>query len=439
MVSAATAAEALLIIGTLESGLVWNHVDYVRNISCGIAAWAGGTAARLLSSLDAADQDTLESSLRADLAAHASTDAEFWNNRFLNKDEANSIIDALGTATAETSQRAFFADTLDAYESIMSTWGCDAGGTLAQQRAFIFYAAIYHADFVTAASICSAIGGQASPDSIYNALMNKPTAATLRAWGTARDALNAWQGTEPTVQGDTGQPWTDPGSPGDGQTIITQVESQIQRIGMTGQQIIVYGEDNQQGIVCVRETDSLWLPIMNTAAPPTPTPIDPPTPVDPPAPGDFAAMRQLWYDNENNWAYGGGAGRLDPVASGYTDCSGCIWWAVNKVRPDIAEGLGDFTEPMARAGVLIQEGTLDPNLVVDPSILQEGDIVLVSKNGYYSSGGDSHVEWWFGDNAGLWGAGRAPLPHHSADTVQGYLRAVASGGRYAFYMIRRFL
>lgn len=425
----------MLVIGTLESNLMWNFVDYDDPIRLGIIGWTGGDAARLLDSLDTVDKSNLSTTLLDDLTTYADTDP-FWSTRFLTKDECNSIIEALGTATAETKERTLFADTLDYFANVMSTWGCNPNGTIASQKAFIFLAAVFNVNIGVAASICSAVGGTASTLDIYNAIMNKPAISSLRDWGQAKALLDAWTGSEPTVTGDTGNVWTDPGSPGDGGTFITQVESQIQRIGMTGQQLIVYGEDNQAGVVCYRLTNSMWVPTSNTAAPPSPTPEEPPAPEEPTQPGDFEAMRQLWYDHEGDWSYGGGAGRLDPESSGYTDCSGCIWWAVNKIRPDIAAGLGNFTSPQSKAGTLVVEGQLSGDVTVDPAILREGDIVLVSKSGNYSAGGDSHVEWYFGNNV-LWGAGYAPLPHHSSNSVSLYLRAVAS--KYSTYMIRRFL
>lgn len=434
----AVEAEALLVIGTLESDLTWNAVDYSTIIKVGIAGWLGGQAAQLLDSLDAVDKVNLTQTLTDDLTTYSASDP-FWATRFLTKDEGNSIITALGTATAETTERSFFSSTISGYEAVLSTWGCDAGNTstIAQQKAFIFLASVYHVNLRVAASICSAIGGQASTQNIYDAIMNKPEIATLRNWSVAKTMLDAWEGVAPSISGGTDPVWTDPGGTGDGGTAIPQVESQIQRIGMTGQQLIVYGEDNEAGVVCYRQTNNLWIPTSNTAAPPTPTPIVPPEPEGPPATtSDFDAMRQLWYDHEEDWSYGWGAGRLNPESSGYTDCSGCIWWAVNKIRPDLAEGLGTFTTPQSHAGTLVVEGTLSSSTTVDPSILKEGDIVLVSKSGGYLASGDSHVEWYFGNDT-LWGAGYAPLPHFSSSSVSGYLQAVSS--KYRTFMIRRFL
>ena len=432
---AAVENEALIVIGTIESELTWNLVDYSRPLKIGVAQWHGSMAASLLDNLPVADKNNLSPSIIGDLTIYDTTDP-FWDSRYITLDEGNSIVTALGSDSAESFQRNFFSSMITNYASVMTNWGCVPEGTLSQRKTFIFLAAVYHVSIPVAGSICSAIGTATTTQMIYDAIMNKPEISSLRDWSRVKAAIDDWDGGLSPSTGGTDEPWTDPGSPGDDGTFINQVESQIQRIGMTGQQLIVYGQDNPAGVVCYRATNDFWYPTSNTAAPPTPTPVNPPAPVDPGTQGDFEAMRQLWYDHEGDWRYGGGAGRLDPESSGYTDCSGCIYWAVNKVRPDLAQSLGNFTTPQSHAGTLIVEGTLSSSTTVDPNILREGDIVLVSKSGNYSAGGDSHVEWYFGNDT-LWGAGYAPLPHFSSSSVSGYLQAVSS--KYSTFMIRRFL
>lgn len=432
---AAVENEALIVIGTIESELTWNLVDYSHPLKIGVAQWHGSAAASLLDTLPVVDKANLSQSLLDDLSLYQSTDP-FWDSRYVTLDEGNSIVTSLGSDTAESFQRNFFSSMITNYATVMTTWGCVPEGTLSQRKTFVFLAAVYHVNIAVAGSICAAIGAETTTQTILDAIMNKPEISSVRDWTRVKAAIDAWDGGIEPSQGGTDEPWTDPGSPGDGGSYIPQVQSQIQRIGMTGQQLIVYGEDNQAGVVCYRATNDFWYPSSNTAAPPTPTPVDPPAPVEPGTQSDFEAMRQLWYDHEGDWRYGNGAGRLNPEASGFTDCSGCVWWAVNKIRPDLAAALGDFTTPQSRAGTLIVEGTLSSSTTVDPSILQPGDIILVSKNGRYSAGGDSHVEWYFGDGV-VWGAGYAPLPHFSASSVDVYLQAVSS--KYSTFMIRRFL
>lgn len=432
---AAVENEALIVIGTIESELTWNLIDYSAPLKIGVAQWHDSTAASLLSNLPTADKNELAQTILDDLNNHQPTDP-FWQTRYLTKDEGNTVVTALGSSSAESFQRNFFSSTINDYASVMTSWGCVPDGTLAQRKTFIFLTAVFHVNITAAGAIVAAIGAETTTQVIYDAIMNKPEISGVRDWSRVKALVDNWDGGLDPVQGSTDDVWEDPGGPGDGGTIIHQVESQIQKIGQTGQQLIIYGKDNPDGVVCYRATNNLWYPTSNTAAPDTPTPIVPEPSDTPATSSEFEAMRQLWYDNEGRFSYGWGPGRLDPESSGFTDCSGCIWWAVNKIRPDLAQALGDYTTPQSHAGELVVQGNLADLVTFDSSILKEGDIVLVSKSGNYSANGDSHVEWYFGNDT-LWGAGYAPLPHFSSSSVFQYLKAVSD--RYTTYMIRRFL
>lgn len=432
---AAVEAEALLVMATIESNVTWNMVDYSSPIKIGVVQWAGSEAAALLDSLDATDKSTLEQSLIDDLTTYGT--GSYWASRYLSKDEGNSIIDTLGSPTAETTQRLFFSTMITQYETIMADWGCNTNGTVQQQKAFIFLSCVYHLSIAEAGRIVSAIGAGATTEAIYAAIMNG-SLSTWRNWWTVKTMLDEWTGVEPTVSGDTTDPDTDPGGSGQENVPIIQVESQIQKIGYTGQQLIIYGKDNPDGVVCYRATNSLWYPSGNTAAPPTPTPIDPPTPPEPEPPAtqtEWEQMRQLWYDNEEAWYYSQGPGRMDPPASGYSDCSASIIWAVSQIRPDLGQQLGVYTGTMVNAGTEVARGNTGTGAHVDLDILKPGDILLVGNNWTFDNG-KSHVEWYFGDGQ-LWGSGYSPLPHRSGN-INDYLVMIANRGK-PYYMIRRFL
>lgn len=430
---AALQAEALLVIGTQESDLTWNAVDYESNIKVGVAQWAGRQAAGLLAALDASDRQLLTQTLQDDLQNHNPDDA-FWRSKFLTKDEGNSIITALGTATAKPVQVSYFNNLIDIDANMLQSWGA-AVDTVDHQKTMLFLLAVYHVDLVAASRIVAAIGAVAQTSAILAALLNMPDIAGKRDWGATKALIDTWEGVEPVVQPTETTPNTDPGGSGQQYSEIPQVESQIQRIGMTGQQLIVYGKDNPQGVVCYRDIGKMWIPQTNTAAPPTPTPINPPAPVEPGTQEEFARMRQLWYDNEEAWSYSNGPGRMDPPASGVSDCSACIIWAVGQVRPDLAAALGDWTGSMVNAGTEIQRGYTGDGASIDLNLLQPGDILLVGTN-YEFTGSKAHVEWYFG-NGELWGAGLSPLPHRTGD-VNWYLQFIASRGK-THYMFRRFL
>jgi hypothetical protein len=144
-------------------------------------------------------------------------------------------------------------------------------------------------------------------------------------------------------------------------------------------------------------------------------------------------MIQLWYDNANKWNYGQGKGRLDPPSSLYSDCSGCIWWAINKINPDAAKNVGQWTGSMVTSGTEIARGTRNTPFPVDKA--KAGDILLIEWNytNWQFNDVSSHVEWVVGEDH-LWGAGSGPLPHDSGKASQ-YCRASNLG----CWMLRRIL
>lgn len=208
--------------------------------------------------------------------------------------------------------------------------------------------------------------------------------------------------------------------------------SEIDRIQKNGPQIIVYGDLWPNGMICIPYGAYGWIPQKKTAGPGQNPGGGGGTQVPVPS-GQIGEMIQLWYDNAQKWDYGQGAGRLNPPESGYSDCSACIWWAVNEINPDVAENLGQWTGSMATSGTEIGRGTRNDPLPIDD--MQPGDIVLIEWGyvNYEFNDVSSHVEWYVGDDR-LWGAGYGPLPHDSGNATQ---YAASSG--VGCWMVRRFM
>jgi hypothetical protein len=123
---------------------------------------------------------------------------------------------------------------------------------------------------------------------------------------------------------------------------------------------------------------------------------------------EFQQMKALWTSNEGQWSYSQGDGRLDPESSGYSDCSACIWWAINKIDPSYS-WLGTSTYTMLTTARHILD--VDSPCYLDTSKMVAGDLIIMQHRN-----GVQHVDWYFGNNV-AWGAGSAPLPHHVTDDV----------------------
>lgn len=211
----------------------------------------------------------------------------------------------------------------------------------------------------------------------------------------------------------------------------------VDTITEDGPHIIIYGDMWPDGQVCVKSGAHGWIPTEKIASGGRnpggggqgsggDAPGETPT-------GDVGAMLKLWYDNVGKWSYRQDAGRTNPPESGYSDCSGCIWWAVNAVSPAIASGLGQWTGSMAHSGREIARGTRSTPFPAD--LAKPGDLLLIEW-GYENYGFNdvsSHVEWIVGPDH-IWGAGYGPLPHDS-----GSASATCASGRMGCWMIRRFM
>lgn len=196
-----------------------------------------------------------------------------------------------------------------------------------------------------------------------------------------------------------------------------------------GSQVIVYGDLWPKGLLCTA-SPSGWIPTERTASP-SQNPGGGSGETSPVPAGQIGQMIQLWYDNANKWTYGQGSQRLNPEASGYTDCSAAIWWAINKINPSAAAKVGTWTGTMATSGKEIARGTRNDPFPTDKA--KAGDILLIEWGyvNYSFNDVSSHVEWYVGDGR-LWGAGYAPLPHDSGNAVT-YCRSSGVG----CWMLRR--
>lgn len=427
---------AMYVIGAVESNWNWTSVNYNDPITIGMLQWYGTRAAGLLNLVKEQDADgysMLAASLRSDVETHAAN-SNWWTSRYLTKAEGNSWVSAAERDQNHAIQQTLFFSDLDGYESTLTGWGC-ATDTPEHVKSFIFYCSAYHQSPKRAGNICSSIGGTASLDRIYSAILNEPVLSQYRTRYTrVYNYLTSWDGTSaPPDFGQVDAPDTNPG--GDSGDGITQITSQIHHIVQNGDMLVVYGAGNEGGLLCYKGPGGYWYPQRNSAAPETPS--------NPGSSGSgdvgsalITQMQDLWRQHENDWSYSQGAGRLTPTSSGYSDCSGCIWWAVNQYDPEAAKRMGASTALMLEAsdaqGTTVAEGRRGQ--YPTPEQVHVGDLLVVNWNNTNIYAQGRHVEWVFPDYQ-LWGAGAAPLPHKSGD-IQTYL--TSSWSPASWRLIRAF-
>lgn len=424
----------MYVIGTVESNCTWTSVNYNDPITIGMMQWYGTRAAALLNSVKEQDPDgwaLLADTLKNDLSAHPANTA-YWNSRYLTRAEGNSWITCADRDENHAIQQNTFFSDLDNYEGVLTGWGC-ATDTPAHVKSFAYYCSMYHQSPARCGRICAAIGGTASIERLRDGALNDSVLGAYKnRYNTVYNLLASWDGeSAPPDFGQVGPVDDLPGGEGES---IPQALSQIHHIRMVGDGLLaVFGKDNESGLLCYPAQGGYWYPQRNSAAPTTPS--DPSGPSTPVTDEKITQMQNLWRQNQNKWSYGQGAGRLNPPSSGYADCTGCIWWAVNQIDPAAAASMTPSMSTMLDGnGTIIQEGLRGQ--YPSPETVHVGDLLIVNwvNPNVHAADGNRHVEWVF-PNYQLWGAGAAPLPHPSGD-IQTYLTSSWSPASWA--LVRHF-
>ena len=422
---------AMYVIGGVESHWDWGSVNYTDPITLGMMQWYGTRAASLLARVKSEDADgynMLSASLRASVDAHPATDS-WWTTRYVTRAEGQSWQIAAQRDQIHSIQQTQFIDQdVPTYIRVLTSWGITEDNV----KTMIFAMSMYHQSPRQCGKVVATVGN-ADLDTIWRACLNDSVLSGYpHRYNTVHERLAAWDGkSAPPDFGQTDEPDTKPGGDAGGSGGTVTQKSGVYRIQSNGGNLILYNEDFPNGLVCVRGNGGTWWPVGNSSgAPDAPNQGGGSTPQPAPT-SDFDKMFKLWQDNANKWSYGQGAGRLNPPASGYSDCSACIWWAINSIRPDIAKNIGTWTGAMVNSGTEIARG--GPTTPWPSDKVRPGDILLVEW-GYTNwafNDGSSHVEWITAADH-LWGAGAAPLPHDSG-SASSYIRSTGC------WMIRRIL
>lgn len=125
------------------------------------------------------------------------------------------------------------------------------------------------------------------------------------------------------------------------------------------------------------------------------------------------------------YPYSQASGRLQPDVSGYTDCSGLVWYCYQQV---LGVNVGTWTGDQQNYGTQIYYTTSN---TIDESIMALGDLVFFDYNSYTSS--YDHVEMYIGNNeiCGTGGPTGVPGP-----TIKNFENNVAYANRVE---VRRYI
>ena len=413
---------AMYVIGEVESNWNWTAVNYNDPITIGMMQWYGTRAAALLNRIKnemPTAYGQLAASLRSDIESH-DAGSTWWTSRYLNRDEGNSIITVFQDEENHVIQENQAIADFEGYITTLENWGMSQS----YPKPLIFAMSMYHQSPASAGQVIATAGGSADLDRIYGVCMNHGVLGQYRnRYNTVYQRLKDWDGeSNPPDFGQSGDVDTTPGGNTPG---ISTEKSKLGYIIQNGDTLILYGRDEYaKGVIFYPASGQVWINGYNANG----TDIGGGNEGGGSESGSEAqnAICELYRSWLDRFAYSQGAGRLDPISSGYGDCSSTVWFAYQQVA---GIDVGTWTGAMAGKGTKIASGYSGDNLPIED--MEPADLVLIMWNGW--NGSFDHVELYMGNNE-LWGHGGPDYgPDQTTTDARNY-------PRYMYYWeVRRYL
>lgn len=413
---------AMYVIGEVESNWNWTAVNYNDPITIGMMQWYGTRAAALLNRVKnemPTAYGQLAASLRSDIESH-DAGSTWWTSRYLNRDEGNSIITVFQDEENHVIQENQAIADFEGYITTLENWGMSQS----YPKPLIFAMSMYHQSPASAGQVIATAGGSADLDRIYGVCMNHGVLGQYRnRYNTVYQRLKDWDGeSNPPDFGQSGDVGTTPGGNEPG---IDTEASKLGYIIQNGDTLILYGKDEyEKGVIFYPASGQVWINGYNANG----TEIGGGNEGGGSESGSEAqnAICELYRSWLDRFAYSQGAGRLDPISSGYGDCSSTVWFAYQQVA---GIDVGTWTGAMAGKGTKIASGYSGDNLPIED--MEPADLVLIMWNGW--NGSFDHVELYMGNNE-LWGHGGPDYgPDQTTTDARNY-------PRYMYYWeVRRYL
>lgn len=412
----------MYVIGEVESNWNWTAVNYNDPITIGMMQWYGTRAAALLNRIKnemPTAYGQLAASLRSDIESHDAGSA-WWTSRYLNRDEGSSIITVFQDEENHVIQENQAIADFEGYITTLENWGMSQS----YPKPLIFAMSMYHQSPASAGQVIATAGGSADLDRIYTVCMNHGVLGQYRnRYNTVYQRLKDWDGeSNPPDFGQSGDVDTTPGGNTPG---ISTEKSKLGYIIQNGDTLILYGRDEYaKGVIFYPASGQVWINGYNANG----TDIGGGNEGGGSESGSEAqnAICELYRSWLDRFAYSQGAGRLDPISSGYGDCSSTVWFAYQQVA---GIDVGTWTGAMAGKGTKIASGYSGDNLPIED--MEPADLVLIMWNGW--NGSFDHVELYMGNNE-LWGHGGPDYgPDQTTTDARNY-------PRYMYYWeVRRYL
>ena len=410
---------AMYVIGAVESNHNWAAINPSDPITLGMMQWYGNRAKSLIlrgKDSDPAGYAQYFASTAAAKAAEADQDMSYY---YVTQADAAAWHAWAATDPNHVMQQAQWEDDFTAYQQVCDSHGFPA----ANIRERIFFMTMYHQSPVSAFRVLGSTSGTASLDLLHSTALNDSVLGRYRdRYDTAYNMLRNWDGQSAPPDfgqvGDAPAPGGDPGGAG----VITPTPAQQRYISLVGDVLILH--DNGKTSQFYQTAQQVWT---NSGTAGTPITggqtgggID--------TGSDAGAKVVAWVAARvGKYAYSQGPGRLDPEASGYTDCSG-LWWRAYQNVTGI--NVGRNTGEQAGLGTRIAvSGTDTPASAVAKS--KPGDLLLLTWSGHNPN--YDHVE-------GMTGTGvDQTLSHGGPGNGPNYRQATDQMARASEWELRRYV
>lgn len=393
---------AMYIIATVESNCTWTSVNYNDPITLGIMQWYGSRAAGMLRESKTADP---EGWARFAAAAPALAQQVEQNNidftqRYITRAEGNAFVEYANRKEQHKAQQTLWESDCKSYEQTCNNYGFPQNNI--KER--IFFMSMWHQSPASAVQVLGSTSATASLDLLHSTALNHNVLGRYQnRYNTVYNMLKNWDGTSaPPDFGQTSEPITTEG--GDKPT-ITPTPAKKRWIQLNGDNL--YLHDGDKTTTFLKSSAQNWFESLDNGKPITGG-QQPETPPTPPAPDQ--SKGQKVYDLYKSWtgrfAYSQAGGRLDPLHTGYGDCSSTIWRAYQDA---LGVNVGTWTGQMAQKGTRVAISGQDS---ADNAIkkAEVGDLILFAWSGYNPS--YDHVEMYTGDGVhclGHGGPGNGPI------------------------------
>lgn len=363
----------MYVIGRVESNHNWSAINPSDPITLGMMQWYGNRAKGLLLRGRAEDESGFNhcNSTDGGMCEKALVNADM-TYYYVNSADADAWrVWANTDANHRFQQNQWESDYAD-YVKTCDNYGFPANN----MRERIFFMTMWHQGPLYAQQVIRSCSATANLELLHSTCLNNRVLGQYRnRYNTAYDLLKNWDGqSAPPNFGQVVEPTPTPPDTGGNPEPIQPTPASKRWIILNGDNL--YLHDGTKVSTFKKSTGQNWVesgtkgtPIQggqtgggeSTGAPKT----------------DAQKVWELYHSWENRFQYSQGAGRLNPLQSGYGDCSSTIWRAYQDA---VGIDVGTWTGAMRSKGRRIAISTSDSfDTMISRS--QVGDLLLLTWRG----------------------------------------------------------